>query len=143
MSSEDTGLRSSFSQKRRYSFFEHRSICNLKDFLNFENSHDIVPITLKDIVDRVGADCRTMAEVIGTLNFYWRNIMKISARNCIEGKVVALKEGPVTTEVTIETPAGEKIVSTITTGSAKTLGLKVGGKAYAVIKASNVMVAVD
>jgi molybdopterin-binding protein len=45
--------------------------------------------------------------------------------------------------VTIETPAGEKIVSSITTGSSKALGLKVGAKAYAVIKASNVMVAVD
>ena len=69
--------------------------------------------------------------------------MKISARNCIEGKVVAIHEGPVSTEVTIETPAGERIVSSITTTSAKSLGLKVGGKAYAVIKASNVMVAVD
>ena len=69
--------------------------------------------------------------------------MKISARNCIEGKIVAINEGPVSTEVTIETAAGEKIVSSITTTSAKSLGLKVGGKAYAVIKASNVMVAVD
>lgn len=69
--------------------------------------------------------------------------MKISARNCIEGKIVAINEGPVSTEVTIETPAGERIVSSITTTSAKALGLKVGGKAYAVIKASNVMVAVD
>ena len=39
--------------------------------------------------------------------------------------------------------SGEKIVSSITTTSAKNLGLKVGGKAYAVIKASSVMVAVD
>jgi len=69
--------------------------------------------------------------------------MKISARNCIAGKIVAINEGPVSTEVTIETPAGERIVSSITTTSAKSLGLKVGGKAYAVIKASNVMVAVD
>jgi molybdenum-pterin binding domain len=69
--------------------------------------------------------------------------MKISARNCIEGKIVAINEGLVSTEVTIETPAGERIVSSITTTSAKSLGLKVGGKAYAVIKASNVMVAVD
>lgn len=69
--------------------------------------------------------------------------MKISARNCIEGKIVAINEGPVSTEVTIETPAGERIVSSITTTSAKSLGLKVGSKAYAVIKASNVMVAVD
>lgn len=69
--------------------------------------------------------------------------MKISARNCLEGKVVAITEGPVSTEVTIETPAGERIVSSITTTSAKALGLKVGSKAYTVIKASNVMLAVD
>lgn len=69
--------------------------------------------------------------------------MQISARNCIKGTVVAIKEGPVSTEVTIETAAGEKIVSSITSTSAKSLGLKVGGKAYAVIKASSVMVAVD
>ena len=69
--------------------------------------------------------------------------MKISARNCLEGKVIAIKEGPVSWEVTIETAAGEKIVSTITTASAQSLGLKVGFKAYAVIKASNVIVAVD
>lgn len=61
--------------------------------------------------------------------------MKISARNCIEGKVVAIHDGPVSTEVTVETPAGERIVSSITTTSAKALGLK-GAKAYAVIKAS-------
>lgn len=71
------------------------------------------------------------------------NQMKISARNCLEGTVVAINEGPVSTEVTIETPAGEKIVSSITTTSAKNLGLKVGDKAYAVIKASNVMIAVE
>ncbi|MDR3770078.1 MAG: TOBE domain-containing protein [Sutterella sp.] len=53
------------------------------------------------------------------------------------------KEGHVSTEVTIETAVGEKIVSSITTTSAKNLGLKVGEKAYAVIKASSVMVAVE
>ena len=63
--------------------------------------------------------------------------MKISARNCLEGKVVSIKKGPVSTEVTLETAAGEKIVSSIT------LGLDVGVKAFAVIKASSVMVAVE
>lgn len=43
----------------------------------------------------------------------------------------------------IETAAGEKIVSSITTTSAKKLGLKVGGKAYAIIKASNVMIGIE
>ncbi len=69
--------------------------------------------------------------------------MQISARNCIKGKVVEIKEGPVSTEVTIETAAGEKLVSSITTTSAKSLGLAVGKEAYAVIKASSVMVAVE
>ena len=68
--------------------------------------------------------------------------MKLSARNCLQGKVVAIKNGPVSTEVTIETAAGEKIVSSITTTSADSLGLEVGKTAFAVIKASNVMVAV-
>lgn len=69
--------------------------------------------------------------------------MRISARNTLEGKVVSIKQGPVSTEVTIETKAGEKIVASITSTSAEGLGLKVGEKAYAVIKASSVMVAVD
>ena len=69
--------------------------------------------------------------------------MKLSARNCLQGKVVAIKNGPVSTEVTIETAAGEKIVSSITTTSADNLGLEVGKTAFAVIKASNVMVAVE
>jgi len=64
--------------------------------------------------------------------------MKISARNCLEGKVVSIKKGPVSTEVTLETASGEKIVSSITTASAESLV-----KAFAVIKASNVMVAVE
>ena len=68
--------------------------------------------------------------------------MKISARNCLEGKVVSIKKGPVSTEVTLETAAGEKIVSSIT-ASAESLGLDVGVKAFAVIKASSVMVAVE
>ena len=58
--------------------------------------------------------------------------MKLSARNTFEGKIIAIKKGPVSTEVTIETAAGEKIVSSITTTSAD-----------AVIKASSVMVAVE
>ena len=69
--------------------------------------------------------------------------MKLSARNTLEGKIIAIKKGSVSTEVTIETAAGEKIVSSITTTSADNLGLEVGKTAFAVIKASNVMVAVE
>ncbi|MFT3801414.1 MAG: molybdopterin-binding protein [Burkholderiaceae bacterium] len=69
--------------------------------------------------------------------------MKISARNVLKGKIVAIKTGPVSTEVTIEVAPGLQVVSSITTGSATTLGLTEGRDAYAVIKASSVMVATD
>lgn len=74
---------------------------------------------------------------------YLEFLMKLSARNVLEGKVVSIKEGPVSTEVTIELPCGTQVVSSITTTSSKSLGLEVGKKAYAVIKASNVMVGTD
>lgn len=69
--------------------------------------------------------------------------MKISARNGLSGTVKAMHEGPVTTEVTVEVAPGIEVVSTITTGSAKNLNLKVGAKVHAVIKASSVMIATD
>lgn len=69
--------------------------------------------------------------------------MKLSARNVLKGKVVKLIPGAINTEVIIELPSGAQIVSIITKESAENLKLKVGKPAYAVIKASNVIVAVD
>jgi len=69
--------------------------------------------------------------------------MKISARNVFKGKVAEVKPGNVNTEVIIDIPGGLQIVSMISKDSAATLGLKKGRTAYAVIKASSVMVAVD
>ena len=69
--------------------------------------------------------------------------MKISARNILKGKVKQIIPGAVNSEVILETAGGETIVSVITKESVESLGLKVGQEAYAVIKASNVMIAVD
>jgi molybdopterin-binding protein len=69
--------------------------------------------------------------------------MKLSARNLLKGKVVKLIKGAVNSEVTLELPGGGQIVSIITNTSVETLKLKEGMEAYAVIKASNVMIAVD
>lgn len=69
--------------------------------------------------------------------------MKLSARNILKGKVIQIKPGAVNTEVVIELPGGQQIVSIITKESADNLGLAVGKSAYAVIKASSVMMAVD
>jgi len=69
--------------------------------------------------------------------------MKISARNVLKGKVLRVEKGAVNSEVTLELPGGATVVSVITNSSVEALGLKTGKEAYAVIKASNVMVAVD
>ncbi len=69
--------------------------------------------------------------------------MKISARNMIKGRVVKIVRGAVNSEVTLELTAGVQVVSIITNTSVDNLGLKEGKEAYAVVKASNVMIAVD
>ncbi len=69
--------------------------------------------------------------------------MKLSARNILKGKVVKLTKGAVNSEVTIQLAGGEQIISIITNTSAENLKLKVGGEAYAIIKASNVMIGID
>ncbi|MHC1781336.1 MAG: molybdopterin-binding protein [Anaerolineaceae bacterium] len=69
--------------------------------------------------------------------------MKISARNQIKGIVQKIIEGAVNSEVIILTSGGEILVSVITKESVESLGLKVGKEVYAVIKASNVMVAIE
>lgn len=70
-------------------------------------------------------------------------MMKLSARNVLKGKVKKIVVGAVNTEVIIELPGGAEITSIITKTSAENLKLKEGSEAYAVIKASNVMIAVD
>ena len=69
--------------------------------------------------------------------------MKISARNIIRGTVKKIVIGAVNCEVTLTLPDGTELVSVITNGSAQALDLQEGKSAYAVIKASNVMIAVD
>jgi molybdopterin-binding protein len=69
--------------------------------------------------------------------------MKLSARNVLKGKVTQIIQGAVNSEVIIELPGGIEVVSIITKESVDTLELRIGKDVYAVIKASNVMVAVD
>jgi molybdopterin-binding protein len=69
--------------------------------------------------------------------------MKISARNELKGKVVQVTKGAVNSEVILELAGGTQVVSIITNSSVDQLGLKAGVEALAVIKASNVMIAVD
>lgn len=69
--------------------------------------------------------------------------MKLSARNVLKGTVESVTPGAVNTEVIVTLPGGTKVVSIITKTSAENLGLAKGKEVYAVVKASNVMIAVD
>jgi molybdopterin-binding protein len=68
--------------------------------------------------------------------------MKISARNQLKGKITEVKKGTTTAHVKIDI-GGAVVTAAITNDSVDSLGLAVGKTAYAVVKASDVMVAVD
>lgn len=69
--------------------------------------------------------------------------MKISARNILKGKVIKVVDGAVNSEVTLKLEGGEELVSVVTKNSVESLGLVDGKEVYAVIKASNVLIAID
>jgi len=69
--------------------------------------------------------------------------MKISARNTLKGTVKKLVHGMVSSEITVELPGSIEIVSVITKTSAENLALAEGKEVTVVIKASNVMIAVE
>lgn len=66
--------------------------------------------------------------------------MKISARNVLPGTVADVVKGAVNSEVGLTLGGGETVVAIITNSSVESLGLRVGNSAYAIIKASEVMV---
>lgn len=68
--------------------------------------------------------------------------IKSSARNALTGTVVRCQEGAVNAEVVIELPGGKTVASIITNESVKSLNLKEGVKATALIKASHIILAV-
>jgi molybdopterin-binding protein len=68
--------------------------------------------------------------------------MKISARNQLAGTIVEVTRGATTAHVRIEVGPGQVIMAAITNDAVDELGLKAGVKAIAVIKASDVMIAV-
>ncbi|MFH7244791.1 MAG: molybdopterin-binding protein [Spirulina sp.] len=69
--------------------------------------------------------------------------MKVSARNNLKGTIKSLTVGLVNAEVVIEVAPGVDIVSTITKASAEAMELAEGKEVYAMVKASNIMLAVD
>jgi len=69
--------------------------------------------------------------------------MRISARNQIKGTVIEVRKGATTSHVRVDIGNGQIITSSITNEAVDELGIQTGGKATVVIKASDVMIAVD
>ena len=69
--------------------------------------------------------------------------MKLSARNQLKGTVTAIHPGAVNAIVILELDGGQLVTSSISMGSLKDLDLQVGQTAYAIVKASNVIIGVD
>jgi molybdopterin-binding protein len=80
------------------------------------------------------------ALVVGNLEGF---VMRISARNQIKGTVVEVKKGATTSHVRVDIGGGQIVTSSITNEAVDDLGIKAGSKATVVIKASDVMIAVD
>ena len=69
--------------------------------------------------------------------------MKLSARNQLKGTITSIKVGAVNSIVTLDIGGGNLVTSTISINAVEELKLKVGMEAYAVIKATSVMIGVD
>lgn len=69
--------------------------------------------------------------------------MKLSARNQLKGKIVEIEKGAVNGIVKIDIGGGNIVSSTISMSAIKELNLDVGKEAYAIIKATSVMVGID
>ena len=69
--------------------------------------------------------------------------MKISARNQLKGEVVSIQEGAVNAIVGIKIASGDVVSATVSMNAVKELNLKVGKEAYAIIKATSVMIGVE
>ena len=69
--------------------------------------------------------------------------MRISARNQIKGTVADVKKGATTAHIRVDIGNGVTMTSSITNEAVDELGIKAGGKVTVVVKASDVMIAVD
>jgi len=69
--------------------------------------------------------------------------MKLSARNKLKGKILDVKKGATAAHVRLEIAPDQIMTASITNEAVEELGLKAGGTAIAIVKASDVMIAVD
>ncbi len=103
---------------------------------------DITMESVKQLELEPGKECYAVIKATNVM-FATEKIPNISARNQIEGTIVSVKEGAVNGHVAIEDESGVRISGSITNEAIQQLGFEEGGKAVAIVKSTDVMVAVD
>jgi len=79
-------------------------------------------------------------EYVSEFLFEWSPQMKLSARNQLKGKIVDVAKGATTSHVRVDLGHGVIVTASITNEAVAELGLQKGDEAWAVIKASDVMI---
>ena len=69
--------------------------------------------------------------------------MRVSARNQLKGMVSKITPGPINAEVILTLDGGQQVAAVITNQSVHSLGLTEGKVAYAIVKASTILIGVD
>lgn len=118
---------------------------NAEVILDIGNGASLAAIITNDSADHLGLE--TGSEAYALVKAQWiiltvEQNFKTSARNSLIGTVVRCQEGAVNAEVVIELPGGKTVAAIITNESVKTLNLKEGVRATALIKASHIILAV-
>ena len=103
---------------------------------------DITMAAVKELGLEEGKECYAVIKATNVM-FATAKVAGLSARNQVEGTVVKVVEGAVNGHVTIEDADGLQITGSITNDAIAELGLVEGGTAVAIVKATDVMVAVD
>jgi molybdopterin-binding protein len=91
----------------------------------------------------ISIECRNSRGISARGQFFVRTIMRISARNQIKGSVVEVKKGATTSHIRVDIGGGQIVTSSITNEAVDELGIKIRDHVTVVIKASDVMIAVD
>lgn len=105
---------------------------------------DIAAIITNGSVDSLGL--KPGAQAIALIKAPWVILttdenLKTSARNNLCGTVARCQEGAVNSEVVVDLPGGKSIVAIVTNESIQSMGLKVGVRVCALIKASHIILA--
>ena len=105
---------------------------------------DITMEAIKDLGLKEGMDAVAIVKASNVMFATdTERVAGISARNQIAGIVVSVKKGAVNGHVAIETADGARIMGSITNEAIDELGLAEGGKALAIVKATDVIVGVE